>query len=1052
MMIKMMNSKLSILLIVVLVLVILLLGVNSVLSEHKPDKMKSSQFECGFSSFREMSRMPFRISYYIYALLFLLFDLEILLIYPYVVSSYNNSGYGMAVLLVFFILLTIGFVYELGKKALVIGTRQIRKESSKASFIKIPLKNSFNYWHIIFSYISVIKIALVKMMRMLGIIFVFIASILTNIIMLIAVITIIWLHTESFEIGLPIMYKFIIPQIFGYIVTLGVLVVLYILNMYKLDKYKKNNILFMLDFIRKSIIMNVLLLISLICIYCYTLALTICIFTFIKSCYKLCKSKSITNYKSNISLFIIDYNIIFIYITPYLLKFLDIHTSYLLKIFSISTYNDMYILMFFYIIIFIIISYKIYRSDIDKVLLKSYTYIVKYQGYLLLLEIIKNTAGYNTMCCVFILTLFVITLFVIRYNAINNIEEDKIKFSEKFYFLFNIIKGLFRNKNQVIYLLLTIVLFVITSFILRSLIIYIMDLNYLNYFSLFYLILFSSRIFIHYFIILITWKLPLIINRSLNQFTLNSYNDMFPFFVLAFSFKLYILYLFNLNDINTCKTITDNPSKFKNDSLDLDKCTCFSPLEESEKKLRNGIIPYFLRGDSPIVKNVEHVYKASSNIITLENIYVSYTGFYSYLISLSENVRNTSYKRLVFLDAYLKISRSNCLPLDLIRSHAAIYCNEQIGSTRFKGLTIPSEYINNVNNYFLERDGYTNVKIANNTIDFLTKSSGSPQEAYTATRTFYHKVLEHYFITENNKYAIINNHERENPVKSDINLIHNGKRVVIVYIDPRLEPVRITDAIAKSVAYARRHNLNNIFTLIFMKNFITSGYINPGWHKLNGIYKPIFWDGFLGVEINEKGNLSFIKQINSFYPQCRIYNIFTHYHDHPVLAHILLHNIRNFSWDQENINSISINYVPKENIEENPSWGHWDKFIKENGYTRYYGQGLSPPSSLPFNTSIPSSSNQIFYSNSNTISSSSNNPLLAEASSSRIPTSNNPLLPEASSSRIPPQVSPPGIIESVLENNPDPWGRRSTINSDNKRVLPIEDSYGEGSSSKKRKI
>lgn len=119
-----MNNKLEIFLLVVLILVVLLLAINFLLSEHKPDKIKSSQFECGFSSFREMSRMPFRISYYIYALLFLLFDLEILLIYPYVVSSYNNSGYGMAVLLVFFILLTIGFIYELGKKALVIGTRQ----------------------------------------------------------------------------------------------------------------------------------------------------------------------------------------------------------------------------------------------------------------------------------------------------------------------------------------------------------------------------------------------------------------------------------------------------------------------------------------------------------------------------------------------------------------------------------------------------------------------------------------------------------------------------------------------------------------------------------------------------------------------------------------------------------------------------------------------------------------------------------------------------------------------------------------------------------------
>ena len=115
---------LEIFLLFVVILVAILLTVNFLLSEHKPDKVKSSQFECGFSSFREMSRTPFRISYYIYALLFLLFDLEILLVYPYVVSSYNNGTYGLVILLIFFILLTIGFIYELGKKALVIGTRQ----------------------------------------------------------------------------------------------------------------------------------------------------------------------------------------------------------------------------------------------------------------------------------------------------------------------------------------------------------------------------------------------------------------------------------------------------------------------------------------------------------------------------------------------------------------------------------------------------------------------------------------------------------------------------------------------------------------------------------------------------------------------------------------------------------------------------------------------------------------------------------------------------------------------------------------------------------------
>ena len=101
-----------------------MLLINFILAPHKPYKDKDSQFECGFSSFTQMSRLPFNISFFIYALLFLLFDLEILLVYPYVVSAYKNSLYGLITMLIFFILLTIGFVFELGKKALQIDSRQ----------------------------------------------------------------------------------------------------------------------------------------------------------------------------------------------------------------------------------------------------------------------------------------------------------------------------------------------------------------------------------------------------------------------------------------------------------------------------------------------------------------------------------------------------------------------------------------------------------------------------------------------------------------------------------------------------------------------------------------------------------------------------------------------------------------------------------------------------------------------------------------------------------------------------------------------------------------
>jgi NADH-ubiquinone oxidoreductase chain 3 len=106
------------------ILAIILLVVNLVFGPHNPYGEKKTAFECGFHSFLDQNRTQFNISFFIFALLFLLFDLEILLVYPYAVSSYVNSVYGLIVMLLFLILLTLGFVFELGKNALNIPSRQ----------------------------------------------------------------------------------------------------------------------------------------------------------------------------------------------------------------------------------------------------------------------------------------------------------------------------------------------------------------------------------------------------------------------------------------------------------------------------------------------------------------------------------------------------------------------------------------------------------------------------------------------------------------------------------------------------------------------------------------------------------------------------------------------------------------------------------------------------------------------------------------------------------------------------------------------------------------
>jgi NADH-ubiquinone oxidoreductase chain 3 len=107
------------------ILSIILLAVNLILAPHNPYEEKDSAFECGFHSFLGQNRSEFSISFFIFALLFLLFDLEILLVYPYVVSSYVNGIFGLIIMLIFFIILTLGFAFELGKNALTIESRQV---------------------------------------------------------------------------------------------------------------------------------------------------------------------------------------------------------------------------------------------------------------------------------------------------------------------------------------------------------------------------------------------------------------------------------------------------------------------------------------------------------------------------------------------------------------------------------------------------------------------------------------------------------------------------------------------------------------------------------------------------------------------------------------------------------------------------------------------------------------------------------------------------------------------------------------------------------------
>ena len=90
---------------------------NFVFSPKNPDPEKLSPYECGFEPFTD-SRMEFDIRFYLVAILFIIFDLEIAFLFPWAISLGQLGIYGFVSMMIFLSILTIGFVYEWKKGAL----------------------------------------------------------------------------------------------------------------------------------------------------------------------------------------------------------------------------------------------------------------------------------------------------------------------------------------------------------------------------------------------------------------------------------------------------------------------------------------------------------------------------------------------------------------------------------------------------------------------------------------------------------------------------------------------------------------------------------------------------------------------------------------------------------------------------------------------------------------------------------------------------------------------------------------------------------------------
>ena len=100
----------------------ILLALNLLLAPKQPYEAKVSAYECGFSPVYGQTRNVFYINFYLVAMLFLVFDLEILLLFPIALTLYNVSIFGFSIALIFFVILTIGFILEIGSGAISIAS------------------------------------------------------------------------------------------------------------------------------------------------------------------------------------------------------------------------------------------------------------------------------------------------------------------------------------------------------------------------------------------------------------------------------------------------------------------------------------------------------------------------------------------------------------------------------------------------------------------------------------------------------------------------------------------------------------------------------------------------------------------------------------------------------------------------------------------------------------------------------------------------------------------------------------------------------------------
>jgi NADH-quinone oxidoreductase subunit A len=102
---------------IAIVMAAVMVTLSMLVGPNKPDKEKVSAYECGFEAFDD-ARIPFDVRFYLVAILFIIFDLEVAFLFPWAISLQEIGEFGFWSMMVFLGVLLVGFVYEWKKGAL----------------------------------------------------------------------------------------------------------------------------------------------------------------------------------------------------------------------------------------------------------------------------------------------------------------------------------------------------------------------------------------------------------------------------------------------------------------------------------------------------------------------------------------------------------------------------------------------------------------------------------------------------------------------------------------------------------------------------------------------------------------------------------------------------------------------------------------------------------------------------------------------------------------------------------------------------------------------